>query len=186
MMPSVANTPAAVFDVRFTPESRHVQCTSPCSLCAKANSCTATNRKTTSRRSLRSLSLLVTQPRLLPVNRSAQRDQRIQIRRRVVTDQIDRPCAEDGIFGNYTDLALKGAWCAKLPIGAAEFSGCDRGRPGLDDRFPARNRPGWRPPDPRRGWGADHFHHRLLARTCAVECSKADFSRRSVSLIARR
>ena len=42
-------------------------------------------------------------------------------------------------------------------------SGCDRGRPGLDDRFPARNRPGWCwcPPDPRRGWGADHFNHRL-------------------------
>ena len=32
--------------------------------------------------------------RLLPVNRSAERGQRIQIRRRVVTDQIDRPCAE--------------------------------------------------------------------------------------------
>ena len=33
-------------------------------------------------------------PCLLPVNRSAERGQRIQIRRRVVTDQIDRPCAE--------------------------------------------------------------------------------------------
>ena len=32
--------------------------------------------------------------RLLPVNRSVERGQRIQIRRRVVTDQIDRPCAE--------------------------------------------------------------------------------------------
>jgi len=31
---------------------------------------------------------------LLPVNRSAERGQRIQIRRRVVTDHIDRPCAE--------------------------------------------------------------------------------------------
>ena len=33
-------------------------------------------------------------PCLLPVNRSAERGQRIQIRRRVVTDQIDRPYAE--------------------------------------------------------------------------------------------
>jgi len=33
-------------------------------------------------------------PCLLPVNRSAERGQRIQIRRRMVTDQIDRPCAE--------------------------------------------------------------------------------------------
>jgi len=32
--------------------------------------------------------------RLLPLNRSAERGQRIQIRRRMVTDQIDRPCAE--------------------------------------------------------------------------------------------
>ena len=32
--------------------------------------------------------------RLLPVNRSVERDQRIQISRRVVTDQIDRPCAK--------------------------------------------------------------------------------------------
>jgi hypothetical protein len=31
---------------------------------------------------------------LLPVNRSAERSQRIQISRRVVTDQIDRPCAK--------------------------------------------------------------------------------------------
>jgi len=35
-----------------------------------------------------------TLPRLLPINRSAERGQRIQISRRVVTDQIDRPCAE--------------------------------------------------------------------------------------------
>ena len=33
-------------------------------------------------------------PCLLPVNWSAERGQRIQIRRRVVTDQIDRPCTE--------------------------------------------------------------------------------------------
>ena len=71
-----------------------------------ADSCTATNRKTASRGGLseESLSLLVTRdtrnlpldalPRLLPVNRSAERSQRIQIRRRVVTDQIDRPCAK--------------------------------------------------------------------------------------------
>jgi hypothetical protein len=36
----------------------------------------------------------LTLPRLLPVNRRAQRGQRSQIWRRVVTDQIDRVCAE--------------------------------------------------------------------------------------------
>ena len=36
----------------------------------------------------------LTLPRLPPVNRSAERGQRVQIRRRVVTDQIDRVCAE--------------------------------------------------------------------------------------------
>ena len=36
----------------------------------------------------------LTLARLLPVNRSAERGQWIQISRRVVTDQIDRPCAK--------------------------------------------------------------------------------------------
>ena len=86
-------------------KSGHVQRTSPCPLSAKSGLVHRNKLERPPRgglsevyrcwsrsdtRNLPSDAL----PRLLPVNRSAERGQRIQIRRRVVTDQIDRPCAK--------------------------------------------------------------------------------------------